>query len=186
MGLRSQPGELLTACDLLRLYSRGVKGELVRGVLVETVSVGGEHAEIAVTIGAEIRAFVRPRRLGRVFGTDGGVWLEDGPDLVREPDVGFISAERLPLETRVRGYYRVPPDLVVEIASPSDTVREVFDKARMWLSYGVTLVWVVFPDTGTIDVHTPGSPVYTLTGDDALDGGAVLPGFTLPVRDVFG
>ena len=178
-------GELLTADDLLRLYSKGVKGELIRGVLVETVSVGGEHAEIAITISAVMWAFVRPRRLGRVFGTDGGVWLEDDPDLVREPDVGFISSERLPLDTRVRGYYRVPPDLVVEIASPSDTVREVYDKARMWLSHGVTLVWTVFPDTRTIDVHVLGSPVYTLTEDDALDGGAALPGFTLPVREVF-
>ncbi len=55
----------------------------------------------------------------------------------------------------------------------------------MWLSHGVTLVWAVFPDTRTIDVHILGSPVRTLTEDDALDGGAALPGFTLPVREVF-
>ena len=185
MWRRSQPGELLTASDLLRLHSKGVKGELIRGVLVETAASGGEHGEIAMAFGSELRAFVRPRRLGRISGSDSGVWLENGPDLVREPDVAFISAEKLPLDTRNPGYYRVPPDLVVEIASPSDTVREVYDKARMWLSHGVTLVWVVFPDTRTIDVHMLGSPVYTLTEDDALDGGAALPGFTLPVREVF-
>lgn len=177
--------ELLTADDLLRLHSQGVKGELILGILAETVSVGGEHAEIAMAMGAELRAHVRPRRLGRVFGTDAGVLLQNGPDVVREPDVAFISAEKLPLDTRNPGYYRVPPDLVAEIASPSDTAREVYDKARMWLSHGVTLVWAVFPDTRTIDVHILGSPVRTLTEDDALDGGAALPGFTLPVREVF-
>jgi Uma2 family endonuclease len=175
----------LTADDLLRLHSQGVKGELIRGVLVETVTAGGEHGEIAITVAAELRAYIRPKQLGRVFGSDSGVWLENDPDLVREPDVWFISAEKLPLDTRNRGYYRVPPDLVVEIVSPTDTVREVYDKARMWLSHGVTLVWVVHPDTRTVDVHPSGAPVYTLTEDDALDGGTALPGFTLPVRNVF-
>ena len=178
-------GELLTADDLLRLHSKGVKGELIRGILVETVASGGEHGEIAMAFGSELRAFVRPRQLGRVFGSYSGVWLENDPDLVREPDVAFISAEKLPLGTRSPGYYRVPPELVVEIAPPSDTAREVYDKARMWISHSVTLVWVVFPDTRTIDVHTLGSPVYTLTEDDVLDGGAALPGFTLPVGEVF-
>ena len=178
-------GELLTADDLLRLHSKGIKGELILGILAETVSVGGEHAEIAMTVGAELRAHVRPGRLGRVFGTDAGVLLQNGPDVVREPDVAFISADRLPLEVRVRGYYRVIPDLVVEITSPNDTAREVYDKARMWLSHGVTLVWVIVPDTRTIDVHQPGAPTRTLTQDDTLDGGPVLPGFTLPVGEVF-
>ena len=108
--------ELLTADDLFRLHSQGGKGELILGILAETESAGGEHGEIAMTIGAELRAHVRPRRLGRVFGTDADVLLQNGPDAVREPDVAFISAEKLPLDTRNPGYYRVPPDLVAEIA----------------------------------------------------------------------
>ena len=177
--------KLLTADDLLRLHSQGIKGELIRGVLCETVSVGIEHGEIAFNLGGEIRAFVRPRQLGRVFGSDAGIRIERDPDTVREPDVAFIPADRLPLDVRVTGYSEVVPALVAEIVSPSDSHREVYDKARMWLGHGVDLVWVVFPDTRTIDVHQNGSPVVTLTEDDTLDGGTVLPGFSLPVREVF-
>ena len=90
-----------------------------------------------------------------------------------------------PLGMRVTGYSEAAPDLVVEIVSPSDTFRGVNDKALMWLHYGVTLVWVADPDTRTIDVHQSGAPVATFTEDDTLDGGSVLPGFTLAVREVF-
>ena len=177
--------ELLTAADLLRLHSKGVKGELIRGVLAETAFAGVEHGVIAVNIASELRAFVKPGRLGRVFASDTGVRVGNGPDTVREPDVAFISAERSPLDARIRGYSEVAPDLVVEIASPNDTVREVYDKARMWLSHGVTLALAVHPDTRTIDVHPSGAPVHTLTEDDVLDGGAALPGFTMQVRQIF-
>ena len=89
--------KLLTAEDLLELHSKGVKGELIRGVFCETVSTGIEHGEIAANFAGEIRNFIKPQRLGRVFTSDSGIRLERGPDTVREPDVGYISAEKLPL-----------------------------------------------------------------------------------------
>ena len=104
---------------------------------------------------------------------------------MREPDIAYFSAERIPLDVRITGYAEVPPDLVVEIVSPSDSPREVNDKAWMWLSYGVRLVWVVQPDTRTVDVHAPGRAVVTLDEHDTLDGLDVLPGFTCAVREVF-
>jgi Uma2 family endonuclease len=177
--------ELLTADDLLRLHSQGVKGELILGVFVESVASGVEHGEIAIFIAAQLLAIVKPQGLGRVIGTDSGVLLQNGPDVVREPDVAYISAERLPLDERVRGYLPVAPDLVVEIASPNDADREVYDKARMWLSHGVSIVWLVDPDSRSVTVHSPDAATYDLTDADTLDGGGVLPGFTLPVRDIF-
>ena len=177
--------KLLTAEDLLELHSKGIKGELIRGVFCETVSTGIEHGEIAANFAGEIRAFVRPKRLGRVFASDSGIRLENGPDTVREPDVGFIPAEKIPLETRVSGYSDVVPDLVVEIKSPSDTVREMNDRAHMWLRYGTGLVWVADPGTRTVDVYRQEGPIVTLGEDDTLDGAPVLPGFTLAVREVF-
>ena len=96
-----------------------------------------------------------------------------------------ISAERMPLEVRASSYFEVVPELVVEVASPSDTRREVQEKAEMWLSFGVLLVWVAHPDSRTVDVYRPDAPVITLTEDDTLDGSPVLPEFTLPVRQVF-
>jgi Uma2 family endonuclease len=106
--------KLLTADDLLVLDSKGVKGELIRGVLHETVSAGGEHGKIVVNFAVGLGNFVKPRRLGTLFASDTGVWLERGPDTVREPDVAFVSAERLPLDARIRGYLELVPDLVVE------------------------------------------------------------------------
>ena len=177
--------KLLTAEDLLELHSKGIKGELIRGVFCETVATGIEHGEIAANFAGEIRSFIRPRRLGRVFASDSGIRLERGPDTVREPDVGFISAEKIPLGTRVPGYSEVVPDLVIEIKSPSDSVREMNDRAHMWLRHGVGMAVITYPDTRTLDVYRQDGPTITLTEDDTLDGTPVLPGFTLPVRAVF-
>jgi Uma2 family endonuclease len=177
--------KLLTADDLLRMYGQRIRGELVRGVLCETVSTGMEHGQIAAKFVIRLGIFIEPKRLGRLTTSDSGVWLERDPDTVREPDVAFTSAERLPLNVRVRGYSEVVPDLVVEIVSPSDSMREVHEKAEMWLRFGVTVVWVADPDTRTIAVYQSGVPVTTLTENDTLDGAPVLPGFTLLVRDIF-
>ena len=183
--MTTEKTELLTADDLLALYSKGVRGELIRGVLCETVSASGKHGEITSNFIIGLGVFVKPQKLGRIFGSDAGVRLERDPDTVREPDVEFISAERMPLDLEANSYYEVVPELVVEVVSPGDTRREVEEKARMWLSFGVLLVWVAHPDNRTVDVYRPGTPVVTLTENDTLDGDPVLPGFTLPVRQVF-
>ena len=177
--------KLLTADDLLRLFSEGVTGELIRGVLCETVAAGREHGKVVVNLAGELRAFVRPRRLGSLTASDTGIRLERDPDTVREPDIEFTSADRLPLDERVRGYSEVVPDLVVEVVSPSDSPRQVYDKTHMWLNHGVSLVWVVDPETRTIDVYQSGTATVSLTEEDSLDGGQVIPGFTMPVADVF-
>ena len=177
--------KLLTADDLLRLYSEGVRGELIRGALCETMPTGLTHGEIVMNLGGALRNFIRPRRLGRLVGSDSGMVLERDPDTVREPDIAFISAQKLPLNVRLSGYYEGAPDLVVEIVSPSDGLREIYHKARMWISFGVLLVWVVNPDNHAIEVHRPNQPFLSLTENDILDGGEVLPGFNYPVRDVF-
>ena len=177
--------KLLTAEDLLRFSSQGVKGELIRGVLHETVSVGKVHARIAIRIGGEFDRHVRRHRLGQVGGSDGGVLVERDPDTVREPDIYYVSAARLPLDDQSDGYLEVVPELVVEIVSPSDSPTEVDEKIRMWLDLGVSMALVVRPANRTIVIRRPGIPDVTLTGEDTLDGGDVLPGFSLPLREMF-
>jgi Uma2 family endonuclease len=177
--------KLLTAEDLLRLYSQGVRGELIRGVLCETMPTGHEHGKIVVNLSAELRIFVKPRKLGTLTASDSGVWLERDPDTVREPDIAYFSTEKIPLDARVTGYAQVVPDLVVEVVSPNSSRQEVNDKALMWLRYGVGLVLVVHPGTRTVDAHREGHRVLTLTEDDTLDGMDVLPGFTCAVKDIF-
>ena len=177
--------KLLTAEDLLELHSKGVKGELIRGVLAETVSTGVEHGKVTAKFIIKMGVFVEPQKLGTIVTSDSGVLVGRNPDVVREPDVAFTSAERMPLDTRIRGYSEVPPDLVVEVASPGDSVRALYDKAHMWLCHGVRLVWVANPDTRTVDVYRQDAPAITLSEDGILEGAPVLTGFTLPVREVF-
>ena len=177
--------ELLTADDLLRLSSEGVRGELIRGVLHETMPSGGQHGKIVMNIGIILGSYVKSRRLGELVGSDTGVRLEQSPDTVREPDVVFISAAKWPRGVENPGYLDMVPDLVVEIVSPSDRPAHINDKAQMWLSNGVPLVWVVYPETRTVETHQADGPVITLGEDDTLDGGAVLSSFTCPVRDIF-
>ena len=177
--------KLLTAEDLLRLDSKGVKGELIRGALSETVSAGGEHGEVAFNFIGELWNFVKPRRLGRILGTNVGVLLERDPDTVREPDVMFVSAERLPLDVRPSGYCEVIPDIAVEIRSHNDSLAQVHDKAHMWHSCGVPLVWAAYPETRTIDVRRADGSIAALYEGDVLDGGEILPGFAVSVSDIF-
>ena len=176
---------LLTADDLLRLDAEGVRGELIRGVLREMTPTGAEHAEIAGRLVYYLNDLVIPRRLGRVAVSDMGVRLERDPDTVREPDIGFTSAERAPLGVRLTGYLEIVPDLVVEVVSPNDDLDEVREKALMWRDHGARLVWVVHPDPRTVDVYRADGTVETLAGDAALDGEDVLPGFSCPLAAVF-
>ena len=176
---------LLTAEDLLRLYSEGVRGELIRGVLHETVAAGVEHGKIVVNLSILIGSFVKPARLGWIIASDAGIRLERNPDTVREPDLAYISAEKLPLDKPVPGYSEVVPDLVVEIISPNDRPVAVYDKAQMWLRYGARLVLIIDPDARTVTVLLQDGPAQMLTDADALDGGDVLPGFSCLVQDIF-
>ena len=178
--------KLLTADDLLRLDSQGIRGELIRGVLHGTMPAGVRHGEVVAALLAMFWMHIRPGRLGRVFGSDTGVILETNPDTVREPDVAFISAARLPLHAEISGYCPVAPDFVVEIKSLSDSEQAVEDKAAMWLSHGVRMALVINPESGTIRVRQPNVPSVILGMDDTLDVSEVLPGFSCSVWEILG
>ncbi len=175
----------LTAEELHQLSSQDVRGELLRGVLYQTQPTGIRHGKTVVNLIVLLAGLVESRQLGTILASNVGFLRERDPDTVREPDVAFISAQRLPPDEDVPGYFEGPPDLAVEVASPSDSPRQLFDKARMWISFGVPLVWTVDPEARTIDFHQPHVPLVRHSADDTLDGGQVLPGFNCTVRDIF-
>ena len=177
--------KLLTADDLLDLHSKGVKGELIRGVLCETMSAGTRHGKVVMKLGFLLGSIVFPQRLGTLVGSNSGVLLEREPDTVREPDIAYYSAENMPLGEDVPGYTDTIPDLVVEIASPSDSLRSLKEKAMIWQNFGVPLVWVGYPDRREVEVYSSGGSVVTLTENDVLDGGDALPGFSCRVSEIF-
>ena len=175
----------LTADDLLRMDSDGPRGELIRGVFRETTPPGKIHAFVASKLGFLLLTFVFPRRLG-VVTSEIGVWIERDPDTVRAPDIAFFSIEKEPpgAETS-RGYSTAVPDLVVEVASPSDSLAYMREKALMWLRHGARMVWNVHPDTRTVDVYRPNRTIITLAEGDKLDGYDVIPGFACGVSEIF-
>ena len=175
--------KLMTADELLRL-GKDARGELIRGVFCEMSPPGVDHGRVAMRLATRLSVFVEERQLGEVIG-EMGVWTERDPDTVRAPDAAFFSAERLPPDVSVRGYAEVAPELAIEVRSPNDSRPEVRAKAQMWLSHGVRLVWIVHPDTRTVDVYAAEAAVTTLGEGDTLDGGDILPGFTCAVSAVF-
>ena len=177
--------KLLTADDLLHLDSGRIRGELIQGALCETMPTGVRHGHIVVNLTMLLGGFIKPRRFGWILASEVGFLLERDPDTVRAPDIAYISASRLPLDADVPGYFEGAPDLAIEIISPSDRPRELYHKARMWISFGAPLVWVVDPENRAIEVHRPNQPVMHLAENDTLDGSETLPGFSCPVRDVF-
>ena len=177
--------KLITAEELLELHSKGVRGELIRGELSETMPSGEAHGNVVAKLVYLLMTYVMPRRLGRVTASDSGVRLDRTLDTVREPDVGFFSEEKFQGAEPVAGYSEAIPDLVVEVISPSERLSAVHDKAFMWLRYGTRLVWVVNPNRRQIAVYREGEPVHTLTDTDSLDGLDVIPGFACAVSDVF-
>ena len=182
---RTAGPELLTANDLLSLHEQGVRGELVRGVFTETMPAGHRHGKVVARLTRRLGNFVEPQNLGELTASDAGVSLGRNPDTVREPDIAYFSTQKIPPGTDIPGYSEVVPDLVVEVVSPSNTHREVSDKALMWLHFGVSLVWVVDSNRRVVEVHREGHEVATLNANDALDGLDVLPGFSCAVSDIF-
>ena len=169
------------------LYELPKSAELADGVVVVTPPPAFDHSWLATALYDRLRDHVVANALGKCFpdGTGYELPLAGRPDTYRIPDVSFIRAGRIP---RVRVRHRalaLAPDLVVEIRSPSDTTAVLGRKLADYLDAGTALMWVIDTETRTAAVHEAGAPVRVLREADVLDGGAVLPGFTLRLVELF-
>ena len=176
---------LLTADDLLRMSADGKRCELIKGELIEMAPSGARHGNSSAAIAMVLGIHNKAHRLGKVFGAETGFRISHDPDTVRAPDAAFVSQSRLPPGSLPPGFLDLAPDLAVEVVSPSDTASHVHQKVEDWLEAGVRLVWVVYPNSGSVMVYRARDDVRMLSANDQLDGGQVLPGFTCPVRDLF-
>jgi Uma2 family endonuclease len=175
---------LMTAKDLLNLKEDGWKYELVRGELVRLSPGKPKHGKTIITMATLINNFVKAHDLGTVYGNDTGFIVAHDPDTVRGPDVAFVAKEHIPPEGEPDEYWDIAPDLVVEVPSDNDTQKDVQEKVTDYLNAGVRLVWVVNPQTRTVEVHSP-SGKRILREKDTLTGGRALPGFRCKVADIF-
>jgi Uma2 family endonuclease len=176
--------KLMTAEELELLPGDGHRYELVRGEVVRISPVIFEHLEVTNLIAYYLTAWALPGDRGTVGG-EGGFVLEREPDTVRAPDVVFVRADRVPHGEARRHFVNLAPDLAVEVRSPSESLRDLVAKAEEYLAAGTRLVWIFDPRSRRVHVRTETGKSTTLGIDDVLDGGDVLPGFTLPIRQVF-
>lgn len=183
----------LDAPDLTRTYTADAllafpshwHYELVRGRLRRMhLPAGDLHGRCTMLLSARIGVFVEDRRLGRCGAAETGFLIHRDPDTVLAPDFAWVAADRLP-ETPAGGFVSVVPDLVLETRSPSDRPRAVADKVKEWLDAGVGMVLELDPQRKRLTVYRPGAETVALSPDDTLDGGDILPGFSLPLSALF-
>src|SRR5262245_3614894 len=173
-----------TLNDVIRIQKQeGCLCELKDGVLVEK-TVGIKESRLAGYLLGLLNLFVIPRNLGFTTAPDGGMELLAG--LVRIPDVAFVDWSRVPGRVMPsKPIPRLAPNLAVEILSDCNTPAEMAAKRQDYFAAGVELVWEVDPDKRTVAVYVTPAGCVTLGLVDVLDGGPVLPGFRLPVADLF-
>ncbi|GIV21509.1 MAG: hypothetical protein KatS3mg023_3260 [Armatimonadota bacterium] len=176
-----------TIDDLWELSHRtGKRLELVKGELRELTPSGWEHGRLCARIARLLDEYAEREETGIVLGAEAGCILQGGDHpTVRAADAAYVRTERLPQGVVPQRFGEVPPDLVVEVLSPSDTFSEVAEKVSDWLQAGVQLVWVVDPADHTVSVHRAGHPVRVLHEEDVLQGEEVLPGFQCKVSEIF-
>ena len=142
-----------------------------------------QHGRVIVNLASPLDNHVLAHGLGVVVAAETGFLLSRDPDTVRAPDIGFLVTERS--AGPERGYYPGAPDLAVEVLSPDDRPGYVREKVAEWLEAGARAVWVVDPRRRTVVVHDQLQDPITLEQDDNLQGGDLLPGFAIPVRNIF-
>ena len=157
--------------------------ELVDGVLVDK-PVGFHESLLATLLIRSVGRFLDEHDLGHVLGAD--TMLRLAPGLVRLPDVSFFSWDRFPgRRLPTTQIAALTPDLAVEVLSPSNSRREMTRKLHEYFAGGCQLAWYFPYHQRVVRVYTDPTTVRTLQEDDVLDGGDVLPGFTLRLRDLF-
>jgi Uma2 family endonuclease len=181
--LQPPPGTA-TERDVLEIHARTKRlYELIDGALVEK-AMGFRESALAGLLIEVIRQYLRQHRLGTVAGESGMMRLVTGR--VRIPDVSFVSWDKLP--GRRLPEEPIPdlsPDLAVEVLSESNTAEEMAIKRREYFASGTRLVWQIDPATRTAEVFTGPDQSVTLDQSQSLDGGDVLPGFALSLRELF-
>ena len=153
--------------------------EYIKGELIPMAPTSVEHGYISVNLSSLLHLYVRENQLGRVLSETG---FRVG-ERVLIPDIAFVSTDRLPADQSKAS--PVPPDLAVEVISPTDSSYRVEEKAFIYLEAGTQLVWVLKPRSKSVTVYRSETEITLLTQNETLSGEEVVKGFTCQVAELF-
>ena len=181
--------KLMTADELDALPTYGPGGdrryELIKGELKVMSPAKPLHGIVCARLTIRLGGFVEEHNLGEVFGAETGFLVETDPDSLVGAGAAFISNERLATVERFDKFFPFAPDLAVEVLSPGNTVQEIDEKVALYFAAGSSLVWVFNPKRRTVAAYRSPLDVRILGEHDTLDGGEVLPGFSLDLSKLF-
>ena len=175
--------KLVTAEELFEMGSEA-RLELVRGELFERNPTGWDHGEVSSVINIILGGFVRDQDLGKTVIAEMGFRIEGAPDTVRAPDVAFVVKGRIPTGPQ-KTYFDGAPDLAIEVVSPSDRISKVMEKVEMWLQCGARTVWLVDPVRKSASIATLVDGHVESREVDSLSDADLLPGFDLPLTELW-
>ncbi len=177
--------KLLTIEEYSEMPDDGRPTELVRGRIIELTRPTYLHGLTCVEIAFALSLWVRERKLGRVVSNDSGIITERDPDTLRGADVAYYSYARLAQGTRPRKYPDVPPEIVIEVKSPSDRWKEIHEKVAEYLKLGVSIVCVIDPELQSAWFYYPDQPDQMVGPEGEITFPECLPGFSVLVSRLF-
>ena len=183
--LEETQNRLMTADELFMMPNTERGCELVRGKLIKYMPTGMIHGIITTQIGQALSNFVRANNLGIVLAAETGFYIFQTPDTVRAPNSSFIGNEKIAKHGITEKYFPDAPDLAVEVVSPGDRKKDFEEKVKDYLSAGVQLVWIIYPQNRIVAVYRQNNIVSILREDDEFDGESVLPNFRFALSELF-
>lgn len=172
-----------TDAALMALPRERGRYELIDGKLTRMSPAGNEHGYLGIRIASALHNFAAHQRSGLVFGPDTGFRLDN--ENVLSPDISYVSREWMRRSnTLPEEFFQGTPELAIEVISPSERKSRIRLKVEKYFARGTRLVWLVYPRRKSVEVYTAPDAVVTLTSGE-LDGGGVLPGFRLPLDEIF-
>ena len=158
--------------------------DLWDGEVIQMAPASPVHGRVAMSVGSLVHVYAQRHRLGHTYAAETGFILDEVRQRVLAPDVAFVTRSRVPTDAQW-GFFRGPPDLAVEVRSPSNSARELATKAHGYLAAGTRLVWIIEPASRTVTVYRPNRAPEELAVEGYLDGYDVLPGFRVAVAALF-
>jgi len=176
---------LITAEEFFERFGDSGGCELVDGRIQEMPMPGGIHGKVCLNVGFHLKLYLMRNPIGHAMSNDTFVLLKRDPDTMRGPDICYVSFDKIPQNALPSGALSIPPELIFEVLSPSDTVKATTSKIQEYLTAGVTVGILLNPDTRTATIFRSQAAEQTFAANETLTIPDILPGFAVKAGDFF-